>query len=880
MTEPTQDPVLDIHFLSPDEIQAWLDGPLDHWVENLEPGGVSLLEHLVNDVTAPGDPAFALAQRQTEAFLARLDDALKDPSRPLQHKLAATFGLLMSYLAEAGPYRFETRRTPDNPAIGELLDAYRAIRLKTLPVAVALFRDPVFDPLREAVDLEIIPMLESLDDISVDGRDDRYMPFRVLLVAALAEQIRMLRLRVDADRHPDLDALLAEMFRLKYMRFGTSGYRGVWGRDFTEHKAKIISQAICDFLKLENMPAYTAGTGEDLSGRVIVIGYDGRRTSPQVGRWVAEVCLANGFSVYYASRPTPTPALNYFAREFIGRDRVAGLINSTASHNPPEWQGIKFNPKEGYPAPTSLTDVLGPRATIRQLLDIPNPSYDLAAAEAEGRFQQFDTKNLYLNWVRESGQPGANNNRLSIDLETIRRYFADKLVVIDPMYGSGREYLPTLLGELGLPNISIHDERDEDLGLQVEAVRGIPHLQYANPEPDFIQPLVDKVKDSGAALGLGMDTDADRFGIVDSGGRYIRPNQILAMLTRYLGIKRGETGRVIITQTGLPMIDAIAGKIPGNDKFRPPAGTIPAYIDHPFYQRRLGNPADVTFANTFVVPVGIKYIIDVSRVADDVTNPASAYIAQSDAEMPPGWMERMLIGGEESSGLTTRGHVPDKDGVWANLLVMDMLAAYGLESETGATTLTEIWQQTIEEAEWPTYGGRMDLDATTEAKESILTYYLDVYHAYQDGQPLPQMAGLEVYYTGGIRYDLVEIFLRDETFGRKYFLRVRASGTEPILRVYVESARPELVEELFDLVLDRLDTINAEVINKTLSLPQIADVLAGTRLADGTLDATRSLLAANGWDTEALIQLLNQRRPHVESRNVSLIENWVAALSA
>lgn len=880
MTVPAQAAVSDIHFLTPDEIQAWLDGPLTHWVDRLEIGGVSLLEHLANDVTSPDHPAFEPTWQQTVAFLARLNDALTDSARPLHHKLAAAFGLLMSYLAETGPYRFETRRSPDNPAIVELLEAYRSLRLKVLPVAVTLFQDSVFDPLREAIDREVIPLLKSVDDLSADGRDDRYMPFRVLLVSALAEQIRMLRLRVDAGQHPALDGLLAEIFRLKYMRFGTSGYRGVWGRDFTEHKAKIISQAICDFLKLENMPVYAASAGEDLSGRIIVIGYDGRRTSPQVGRWVAEVCLANGFDVYYASRPTPTPALNYFAREFIGRDRVAGLINCTASHNPPEWQGIKFNPKEGYPAPTSLTDVLGPRATIRQLLDIPNPTYDLAVAEAEGRFQQFDAKNLYLNWVRESGQPGADNNRLSIDLDAIRRYFQDKLVVIDPMYGSGREYLPTLLGELGIPHVSIHDERDEDLGLQVEKVRGIPHLQYANPEPDFIQPLVDKVKATGAALGLGMDTDADRFGIVDSGGRYIRPNQILAMLTRYLGIKRGEKGRVIITQTGLPMIDAIAGKIPGNDRYRPPAGTIPAYIDHPFYQRRLGQPSDVTFANTYVVPVGIKYIVDVARVADDVTDPADAYKAQSDAQMPPGWMDRMLIGGEESSGLTTRGHVPDKDGVWANLLAMDMLAAYGLESESGEITLTDIWEQTIADAEWPTYGGRMDLDATTEAKEGILNYYLDVYREHQDGQPLPQMAGLEVYYTGGIRYDMVEIFLRDEVFGGKYFLRVRASGTEPILRVYVESARPELVDVLVDLVLARLDTINAEVINQAYSLPHLADLLAGTRLAEGTLSTTNSLLADNGWDAGTLIALLNERRPHVESRNVSLIEDWVAALSA
>src|SRR5258708_5151924 len=229
------------------------------------------------------------------------------------------------------------------------------------------------------------------------------MAFRVVVGGAIAELLRFLALRVDAAANPELRHLLDEMYRLKYLRFGTSGYRGVWNRDFTEEKTRIIAQAICDYLKLQNMPKYAKGIGQNLSGRVVVIGYDGRRNSTYVANLVAEICLANGFTVYYSSRPTPTPALNFFAREVIGRDRVAGLINCTASHNPPEWQGIKFNPKEGYPAPTNLTDIIAARATVRQLLQSPLPRADLALAESDGTLQQFDPLELYLDYCRQSG---------------------------------------------------------------------------------------------------------------------------------------------------------------------------------------------------------------------------------------------------------------------------------------------------------------------------------------------------------------------------------------------------------------------------------------------------------------------------------------------
>jgi phosphomannomutase len=255
------------------------------------------------------------------------------------------------------------------------------------------------------------------------------------------------------------------------------------------------------------------------------------------------------------------------------------LINCTASHNPPEWQGIKFNPRLGYPAPTNVTDFIASRINEIQLLDQPSTTVDLDQAEKDGRLHGFDPIDHYTRWIRNSG---VGNQRVKIDFERIRKYFGQHLVVVDEMHGASRGYLTRLLGEIGIRYAVIHAETDPTL----------PGLDYANPEEPFINLLKEKVKETGAILGLGMDTDADRFGVVDQGGVYFRPNQILPIVVRYLGVDRGLKGRVIATQTGSPLIEPLAGKIKNNEMHKPDNDVIPAYIDHPFYRRRVGQRED------------------------------------------------------------------------------------------------------------------------------------------------------------------------------------------------------------------------------------------------------------------------------------------------
>jgi phosphomannomutase len=369
-----------------------------------------------------------------------------------------------------------------------------------------------------------------------------------------------------------------------------------------------------------------------------------------------------------------------------------------------------------------------------------------------------------------------------------------------------------------------------------------------------------------------MDTDADRFGVVDADGTYFRPNQILPMLVRYLGIDRRLTGRVIATQTGSPLLEILAGKIPGNEENYPEPDVVPAFVDHPFYQRRVGEREDQVFQYTFLVPVGIKYIEEQRR-----TDRRYTFLK----ELPEGWRDTILIGGEESSGLTTRGHVTDKDGIWANLLIMDMVAHYG-------KPIAQIWKDTTAVAGCTSFGGlelrtkpsntgRADVDAVLEAKEELINDFLDRFAGKAPGEGA--LAGLQVVYAGGIRYDFVELRLRDTQGSDQHYLRVRASGTEPINRIYIESSDRNIAQRLIQTALERLAELSAAEIQNAHSEWRLADILSASQSSPALIESTNSVLDSHDdWSPQSLISKLERMLPTVERRNQHAIRTWITAL--
>ena len=779
------------------------------------------------------------------------------------------FSLLLTVAATGTQGRLELYKGKDEKSLAyqrqieeEYILLSGDLRRKAIEFAKLYLQNSVFDSLREAINWEINPLLDSMND---QNDPDRYMPYRVIQIGNIFERLYAFRLRT-AD--PILlglagrKGLLRELYDRKYLRFGTSGVRGRWGNDFTETRARQVVQAVCDFMNNKNVPTFVGA--EDLSGRIVVLGHDTRRNSDVVTRWAAETCLANGFRLHIGDRDVPTPALAYYETEVVPEDDIAGLIIATASHNPPEWQGIKFNPRLGYPAPTNVTDFIAFRINELQLVDEAGGRTDVEDARARGLVQGFDPLDSYVAWVKNNGN---GNARIPIDFDRIRRYFADKSIVIDEMHGSGRGYLTRLAGEAGIRYTVVHAEVDPDLGGQ----------DYANPEEPFNWLLKKTVVETGAQVGMGMDTDADRYGIVDKGGVYFRPNQILPMLIRYLGVDRGLTGRIIATQTGSPLIEVLAGMIPGNEVNKPASGALPGYIGQKIYKARYGDIATRALKNAFAVPVGIKYIEEIRRTDNAYNNLK---------ELPEDWRDRILIGGEESSGLTTRGHVTDKDGPWANILILDMLAYYGTRAEKPLHNLQEIWDELIHlPGLWPSFGtsqdpsshaGRSDVDAPLEAKEAFIDYYLDMPNVLPEADL--KIAGLKINYLGGIRSELVEMQLSDESGDDHYYLRMRASGTEPINRVYIEAADLQTGQRMMKEVLGKLESITAEVLRNAHSAWHLVDMLTQSQLTPLTLKAVNETIAGNGWEVVDVIAKIQQMTQTLEKRNRKVIAAWEKAL--
>lgn len=535
------------------------------------------------------------------------------------------------------------------------------------------------------------------------------------------------------------------------IQFGTSGFRGRWGIEYTEETVRDITQAICDYL-----------VESGLAEKTVIIGYDSRQHADVAADWSASVVKENGFDVHLTSRDTPTPALAFYAGEVL-RDQSAGVINCTASHNPINWHGIKFSLRDGSISPPSATDFISARATDYRR----GECLRVAVQTSPGTIKRVDPRESYCQWLLDSG---SNDCRISLDHARMRAYYANKLVIIDEMHGTGRDYLRFILDNIGIPYQVIHAEKDPKLG----------GLHAANPEEPHIQLLKDTVAETGATVGVGLDTDADRYGIVDKGGHYIQPNAILAMLTRYLGVERGLTGCIASTYVTTHILERIAGDIENNDAYKPAAGALPMHRRDPNYHVVCGAADGMVTENIFTVLTGFKYIIQVPQMNRDY--------ALLD-NRPDDWRCRLLIGGEQASGLTSKGHVPDKDGMWADLLVLDMVAYFG-------KPLRDIWQETQ-----ALYGASMtepiNLSVPDEKKAPFIDSFLE---AGRSGS----LAGMPVVFAGGIPGKYAELMLKDTNGNMDNFLHIRPSGTEPLIRVYLETASEQALTSLRDVVNARL----------------------------------------------------------------------------
>ncbi len=462
---------------------------------------------------------------------------------------------------------------------------------------------------------------------------------------------------------------------MKQIAFGTSGWRGILCEDFTFDNVKTVIQAIADNIK---------AAGEQEKG--VVIGCDTRFMGQRFVETAAGVLAGAGIKAYLCERDTPTPVISFE----ILRRCAAGGINFTASHNPPEYNGVKFSPSWGGPALPETTSDIERRAN-QMLGKASYRELSLADAKKDGLLESIDPRSEYLKDLESK-----------VDFDVISRLGR---VALNPLYGTARGYLDEPLGKRGIPYTIINDHLDPYFG-------GQPPEPSEAHIPDFIA-LVKNNPD--IKLGLATDGDADRFGILDADGSYIEPNYIIALLLDYLIRVRKLEGGVARSVATSHLIDAVAKK-----------HGVPVYE----------------------TPVGFKYIGEL--------------ICQ----------DKLVIGGEESAGLTIKGHVPEKDGILACFLVAEMVAREG-------KCVRELLERLYGEVgRFVTRRDNLKLSPELEA----------LYKGKVNALP-SEVAGAKV--TDVIRIDGTKLILSDGSW-----MLFRKSGTEPVVRLYGEASSDARLSEV------------------------------------------------------------------------------------
>jgi len=467
------------------------------------------------------------------------------------------------------------------------------------------------------------------------------------------------------------------------IRFGTDGWRGIIADDFTFPNVARVTQAIANYI------IRTRGTNNK-----IVIGYDNRFLSDKFAQKAAGVLAANGISVMLSKTAVPTPVTAYMVKH----TNAAGALMITASHNPYYYNGIKFIPEYAGPAHSAITQKI--EEELVKTETVQEQSFD--KARKQELIQYFTARDSYFKHLDTLiNKACIKQNRPKI--------------VVDYLHGAAIGYVDSYL-ESKAQVCVIRDAKN-------------PLFSSGNPDPrpENLTMLQQKVKATGADIGIAFDGDGDRFGVIDDRGVYYSPNQVFTLLLPYLLKTRKLRGSVYRTVSTTHQLDRIAADY--------------------------GIPVVET-------PVGFKHI-------------AKGFL-YNDA----------IFGVEESGGMSIRGHIPEKDGILASMLTVEMIAQTG-------KTLHQLWAENCSKY-GRLYFERIDMPLPPEKKRKMMEH----------------LRSFEENWIGSHRIKKsIEIDGRKFIFDDDSWCLIRPSGTENAVRVYLETPDMESLKTMKHKVLKWLDTI-------------------------------------------------------------------------
>jgi phosphoglucomutase len=467
------------------------------------------------------------------------------------------------------------------------------------------------------------------------------------------------------------------------VKFGTSGHRGQLGSGFCAFHARAIAQAVAQ-IHLE----------DKISGPILC-GGDTRLMSGATAQLCAEVLTGNGLSVILAKDPLPTPVFSF---EIIS-GRASACLNGTASHNPPQDMGLKYNPSNGGPADSALTARIEKLANVYLQHPEQIKQISLAQAVQKGLLLERDLVNPYVQALGKV-----------VDFSAIKK--AGLKAAIHPLGGASLRFYRAIKAQYQLDNLHIVNETIDPTFYFIP----IDHDGKIRMDPSSVypmKPLIELVKSGEYDFAGASDPDADRFGCATKQGGLIAPNHALCVLADYLIKTRApkpgmQIGRTLGTTMLLDRIAKVAG----------------FSVDE--------------------VNVGFKYFVD--------------GIVHG----------RYILAGEESAGMSMSGWTPEKDGILAVCLLLE------IASKTGDIAI--LYNKLTAQYGRPCYT-RVDVPTDEASKKRIKSF------KKEDLKDLAEVAGEKV--TEVRDSDGIKVYLEDSWF------LVRPSGTENILKFYAETFRSE-----------------------------------------------------------------------------------------
>lgn len=453
------------------------------------------------------------------------------------------------------------------------------------------------------------------------------------------------------------------------IKFGTDGWRAIAGEDFNSRNVEIVTNAIGKYI-FDNFGIE----------KKILIGYDPRNMAFEFAHQCAKILCEKGFEVLLSERVVPTPVLAYGAKF-----QNACAIMFTASHNPPEYLGMKFIPDYAGPATDEITDEIVRNIKTNQTFELFTPS--------SVQFKDFMPD--YFEHLKKI-----------IDFAGIKTLKTN--IIFDGLYSATIGYFDKILDEFEIKYDAIHMFHDKNFG------GGMPE-----PKPEYLKELTEKVKSNPNSIGLANDGDGDRFGIINEDGQWVCPNEIIAILLLYLKNYKKLKGPVVKTVSASLLFDRIASK---------------------------------TGVEIIETAVGFKFVGEAMRKF----NP--------------------IIAGEESGGLSIQGHIPEKDGILANLLILEAMAVIG-------KSLVELQRELWFLAGTKFINERDDLKLEDNERMKLMIEKISA---------IKNIGELKV--TKIDTKDGIKLRFNDNSS----WILARASGTEPLLRIYFESDSSEKIQKLKD----------------------------------------------------------------------------------